>query len=341
MKYAKISQMKYRLSLLLISIVWFTSACQQDKPSGEQKLSKQEKPQQQVPVFEADSAYLYVQEQLQFGPRVPGSKAQLACADYFMNYFGDLNLKVQKQSFKARTFDNQVLTGYNIIASYKPDRQKRILLCAHWDSRPFADHDPDPSKHRQAIDGANDGASGVGVLMEVARQLSMHDAAVGIDIVLFDLEDYGQHADEKPMVGSENTWGLGSQYWAKNLHQPGYQAQYGILLDMVGAKGAVFAKEFYSRSYASNIVDKVWKVAAEIGYANYFVDQEGGYVLDDHVFINKFASIPTIDIIHYDQGSGSGFFPHWHTVEDNLDKIDPQSLKAVGQTLLELIYREK
>ncbi len=293
-----------------------------------------------VPDFNADSAFSFVKAQTDFGPRVPGTQAHSACATYFNQYFLRLGFEVNMQPFKARNYKGKILDGVNVIASFNPTQQKRILLCSHWDSRPFADHDPDVKNYYKPIDGANDGASGVGVLMEVARQLQMQSPSVGIDIVLFDLEDYGQHDKEASMPQSEMSWALGSQYWGANPHLPGYRAQYGILLDMVGAKDAKFAHEYYSMQFAPAIVAKVWKAAQNAGYSNYFVDEEGGGVLDDHVFVNRLAHIPTIDIIQFDKTTQSKFYTHWHTVEDNIQNIDPQTLKAVGQTVLEVIYRE-
>jgi Zn-dependent M28 family amino/carboxypeptidase len=244
------------------------------------------------------------------------------------------------QEFKARVYDNRIFEGKNIIASFRPEFQKRIFLSAHWDSRPFADHDPDPAKHNTPIDGANDGASGTGVLLEIARQLSLQQPKIGVDIVLFDLEDYGPPQDNQTNQTTE-TWGLGSQYWSKNPHTYGYSANYGILLDMVGAADAVFPKEGFSMYYAPDVVEKIWGAARSIGYKDYFLDEDGGYITDDHYFVNTLAQIPTIDIIHLNKNSVNGsFYDHWHTLGDKLDQIDPSTLKIVGQTVLTVIYRE-
>ncbi|OYT11653.1 MAG: glutamine cyclotransferase [Bacteroidetes bacterium 4572_112] len=293
-----------------------------------------------VPQFNADSAYKYVAEQVAFGPRVPGTDAHKQCATYFVNFFENLNIKVYQQDFKARSFDGKTLEGKNIIAAINPDAEKRILLSAHWDSRPFADHDADESKHYTPIDGANDGASGVGVLMEIARQMSISKPNIGVDIILFDLEDYGQHASIERSANGEETWCLGSQHWAKDPHIAGYDAQFGILLDMIGAEGATFGHEYYSNQYAPGVIAKVWRIAKSIGYGDVFKDENGGGVLDDHVFINKYAYIPTIDIIHHSPSTTSGFFEHWHTMEDNMDKISKYSLNAVGETLMHVAYKE-
>ncbi len=332
--------MNYRILLFALSIgIMALQACNNEQPTRVKHTVVS--PKISIPNFNADSAYYYTKTQVAFGPRVPGSKAHAQCAAYYVRFFNRLGVKVYQQKFKSRSFDHKILSGDNIIASINPKEERRVLLAAHWDSRPFADQDPDPKKHHTPIDGANDGASGVGVLMEMARQMAKDKPKIGVDILLLDLEDYGQQADEKPIPNSEDTWGLGAQYWAKNPHIPGYDARFGILLDMVGAKDANFYEEYYSKHYASGVLDKVWNAAAKIGYGDYFKFQDGGGVLDDHVFINKFAYIPTIDIIQHDPNSKSGFFPYWHTVEDNMSKIDTNTLKIVGQTLMEVVYTER
>lgn len=327
--------------LVLFAFVFFIQACDNDSVKSVSRTNKKEEVKVVVPDFNADSAYSYVAKQVSFGPRVPDTKSHAECAAYFVNFFKSKGIKVYEQKFKSRSFDNKILDGINIIAAINPESESRILLTSHWDSRPFADHDPDKKNHYTPIDGANDGASGVGVLMEVARQMSIAKPNIGVDIILLDLEDYGQHADEEQTINSENTWGLGAQYWAKNPHIPGYDARFGILLDMVGAKDAVFGEEYYSKHYAPGVLKKVWKIAAQNGYGAYFQNTDGGGVLDDHVFINKFAYIPTIDIIHHDINTDSGFFPYWHTIRDNMDNIDKSTLKAVGQTMIAVSYGER
>jgi len=327
--------------LVLFAFIFSIQACDNDSVKSVSRTNKKEEKKVTVPDFGADSAYSYVAKQVSFGPRVPGTKAHAECAAYHVDFFKSKGIKVYEQKFKSRSFDNKILNGVNIIAAINPESQSRILLTSHWDSRPFADHDPDVKNHFTPIDGANDGASGVGVLMEVARQMSILKPSIGIDIILLDLEDYGQHADEEQTINSENSWGLGAQYWAKNPHIPGYDARFGILLDMVGAKDAVFGEEYYSKHYAPGVLKKVWKIAAQNGYGAYFRNTDGGGVLDDHVFINKFAYIPTIDIIHHDSNTDSGFFPYWHTVRDNMDNIDKATLKAVGQTVMAVGYGER
>lgn len=284
-----------------------------------------------TPEFNSDSAYLFTKQQVDFGPRVPGTTAHAKCADYLVSKLKSYKLDVMIQSGVVQTFDQKQFRLKNIIAGYKPELNDRILLCAHWDARPFADSG---TKDRdKPIDAANDGAAGVGVLMEIARQLSSVNPGIGVDIILFDLEDYGNS-------GSQESWCLGSQYWSRNLHKPGYSARFGILLDMVGAANAMFPKEANSVEFALMAVNKVWSTAANLGYSNYFIDETISFVgIDDHIWVNK-AGIPCIDIIQYDKTVG-GFGKYHHTHDDNMSIIDRNTLKAVGQTLLEVIFSEK
>lgn len=317
----------------------FVSGC---NPTARQQSGSQTEVVKEVhiPTFNADSAYQFVAQQVAFGPRVPGSAAHGKCGVWLtekMNEFADT---VIVQKFKMRVYTKAVMEGSNIIASFNPKATKRIILAAHWDSRPYADHDADESKRHTPIDGANDGASGIGILMEVARLLELNplDKKLGIDIIFFDLEDYGPHNDVRD-VGDDDYWALGSQHWSKTPHIPGYQAQFGILLDMVGAAGAVFPREYYSQQYAGWVLDKVWRAAQQLGYDNYFSNKSGLPINDDHIAVNRIAGIPMIDIIHQDQSSSNGtFYEHWHTSGDNLDQIDKQTLGVVGEVLAKVVY---
>lgn len=285
-----------------------------------------------APDFNADSAFVFIKTQVDFGPRVPGTPAHAKCADFLIAKLKSYGLETMVQKGTVQTFDKKQFSLKNIIASYKPEAQNRILVCSHWDTRPFADEDTKDID--KPIDGANDGASGVGVALEIARQLSTAPQPnSGIDIIFFDIEDYGTS-------GNNESWCLGSQYWAKNLHKSNYYANFGILLDMVGGPNAVFPKESKSVEYASAALDKVWKTANNIGYGNYFLPQIKEFVgVDDHIYVNQ-AGVPCIDIIEYNQATG-GFGDYHHTHKDNLSLIDKNTLKAVGQTLLEVIYNEK
>ncbi|RHJ93040.1 M20 family metallopeptidase [Parabacteroides bouchesdurhonensis] len=292
-----------------------------------------------TPEFNADSAYTYVAKQVEFGPRVPNTKAHKACGDYLVSELKRFGAKVYEQEVLLTAYDNTRLEARNIIGSYNPDSKKRILLCAHWDSRPYSDHDPDPANYRKPLDGADDGASGVGALLEMARQFGMKAPEIGIDIIFFDAEDYGtpEFAKEK-YSDSSDTWCLGSRFWGKNPHKPNYKAEFGILLDMIGAKDAVFYKEYISMKYAARYVDEIWSTARDLGYGKYFINANGGGVTDDHEAVIEETGIPCLDIINYDPQSNQGFREHWHTQKDNMSNIDKNVLKAVGQTVLEVVY---
>ncbi|WP_316850296.1 M28 family peptidase [Pedobacter agri] len=287
------------------------------------------------PYFNADSAYAYVKAQVDFGPRIPGTIAHQKCADYLVSRLKSFGAEVRIQGEKTQTYDGKTFQLKNILASFNPEIKTRVLISAHWDARPFSDQDADPANQTKAFDAANDGGSGVGVILEMARQIQQKGPNVGIDFVLWDLEDYGKSNDETP---DETTWCLGSQFWAKNAIATGYKAAYGINLDMVGGGNAQFTQDEISRQSAPEVVNRVWDIGSEIGYSSYFVRIPSGNVVDDHFWMNK-AGVPSIDILHYNDNSG--FYINWHTQLDNLANIDKNTLKAVGQTVLETIYREK
>jgi len=321
-------------------VVFLCTSCKTDsnKKKGDDPI-KEEPKEVFVPGFNSDSAYAYVKKQVDFGPRVPGSKAHAECATWLVNTLKRFAPEVLVQDFKARIYSKETYNGKNIIATFNPGKKERILLCAHWDTRPFADHDPNPANHNTPIDGANDGASGVGVLLEVARQFHMHNPEIGVDIIFFDLEDFGQPQSTQLQIRDD--WCLGSQHWAKSPHKLGYRAKYGILLDMVGTPDPVFAQEGMSVHFAPHIVNKVWDIARQLGYGKYFVETRAPTIIDDHYYINEIIRIPTIDIIHYEEFARSGFFHYWHTLGDTMDKIDQETLEMVGTVVLTTVYRER
>lgn len=324
--------------LLLISLALFSITSCDNKQNS--KPAAQPAPQVKqvvIPDFNADSAYNYVKKQLDFGPRVPGSVAHKQCAEWFVDFFSGKADTVYVQDFRTRLYDGRGIDGKNIIAAFNPEAKKRILLAAHWDSRPFADHDPDKNNWNTPIDGANDGASGVGVLMEIARILNDNPVNIGVDIILFDLEDYGAPYFLNLMTNDD--WALGSQYWAKNPHIYNYRAYFGILLDMVGASNAKFPKEYYSQQFAPALSNDVWKIARELGYDEYFTNELGHPINDDHIYVNAIARIPMIDIIHLENNSESSFYPYWHTMKDNIEQIDPKTLGMVGDVVVNVLYR--
>jgi glutaminyl-peptide cyclotransferase len=311
-----------------------------------QKTSSTETPPQEVtvtlnpaPDFKADSAYAYIKAQVDFGPRVPNTKAHKACGDYLAAKLKQYGCEVISQNFVATRFDGKKFDARNIIGTINPTATKRILLSAHWDTRWIADKDPKDPK--STFDGANDGGSGVGVLLELARtiQQSAKKPNVGIDIIFFDVEEFGEPEDFKGKP-QENSWCKGSQYWAANKHKKDYTAYYGILLDMVGAKGAVFPYEGGSMQYAPMIVRNIWDIAHRLGYDTMFLDTEGGGLVDDHVAVNDVAKIQMIDIIELHPNDPKTFGYYHHTKADNMSVIDKNTLKAVGQTVLTAIYQE-
>jgi len=296
-----------------------------------------------VPAFSGDSAFTMTERQVKFGPRVPNSAAHRKAGDFLVSKFKSYRATVIVQEFEARSFDGQRLALRNIIASYFPERQKRILVASHWDTRPFADKDKE--KPDAPFDGANDGASGVAVLLEIARHLGgANPPNVGIDLILFDGEDWGEKENSSSRVnlpdGLGSWWCLGSQHWSKNKHKPAYSAYYGILLDMVGADGTHFFQEGTSLEYAPKIVEKIWRTASQRGYSSLFVSQKGPEILDDHMYVNEIAKIPMVDIVPYDPQVGS-FGDYHHTQKDNLSLISQATLGAVGDVLLHVIYSEE
>ena len=332
------------MRILSFSIIVVMAAllfsCNQKPKTDPGTIEVQAEEQPVVPAdFNADSAFAFIKKQAAFGPRVPNTPEHKKCATWLEASMKRFTKDVIVQSFQMKAYNGTPLDLKNIIGTFNPEADTRILLCAHWDSRPYADNDPDVSKHRTPIDGVNDGASGVGVLLEIARQLSQKAPAVGVDILFLDGEDYGAPQDEQSQI--EDDWALGSQYWSRNPHKNAYSAKYGILLDMVGAEGAVFTLEGTSMYYAPEVMNKVWRMAAKLGYSSYFVAEETQALTDDHVYINQIRQIPTIDIIQRDASTESGFYRHWHTVNDNIAGISKETLHAVGQTVLTTVYMEK
>ena len=287
-----------------------------------------------IPAFSADSAYRYTAEQLAFGNRIPGSKAWEQCAAYLATQMGRWCDTVIVQDFKAALWDNNTVPGRNIIASINPTAPKRILLAAHWDSRRWADHDDNPDLHRSPVPGANDGASGVGTLMEMARTMSQMPPSVGVDFIFFDVEDQG--VPEWSDTYDEHSWCKGSQHWASNRHTPAYTAVYGILFDMIGTPEPRFTKEYMSRYYAPGLTDKLWNCAAALGYGHVFVNQKTDPILDDHVYVNQTAGIPMVDIVQ--NSPTTSFFTHWHTTTDDLQSVNPDALRIVATVTLKTIY---
>ena len=293
------------------------------------------------PTFMADSAFRFCQQQCDFGPRVMNSEAHEQCGRWIISKFSQFGMTVTTQQAVLKGYDGTPLKSTNIIASYLPEHNDRLLLCAHWDSRPWADNDPDEANHKTPVMAANDGASGVAVMLEIARLLSADTLKLGVDFVCFDAEDWGVPQWSETM-DTGDSWALGAQYWAANCpKQQAKKYRFGILLDMVGGQGAQFYKEGMSVQYAPNIVDKVWRAAQIVGFGSMFPAQTGGNITDDHIPVNRVAKIPCIDIIpYYPDCQQSSFGPTWHTVLDDMDHIDRNTLQAVGQTVVQVLFSE-
>ena len=275
--------------------------------------------------FDGEGALALVRQQCDFGPRVPATGAHAQCADWLIGTLQAACDTVILQTGTVQTAKSGKLGIKNIVGVINPEASQRLLLLAHWDTRPWADNDPDAANHNKPVMGANDGASGVGVLLQLARQLKVDSTSLGIDIVLVDAEDMGES-------DNEDSWGLGAQYWAQHPHVDGYKPLFGILLDMVGSADATFTREYYSEQYAGGFVNLVWNCAS----GSHFINAAGGAVTDDHIFVNR-AGIPCVDIIDLRSNSDTGFCPEWHTIHDTMEAISATTLAEVGQTLLNVI----
>lgn len=327
--------MKVR-SLLALLAVTFLWACNGDDPVQHKPVAPK-KPKVETPAFSADSAYRFIEEQVAFGPRVPNTEAHAQTADYLAEKLRGYGAEVIVQEGTVYAWDDTPLGMKNIIGQFQPEKKKRLLLYAHWDTRPYADKDS--TRAEEPIDGANDGGSGVGVLLEVARQLGAKAPEVGVDIIFFDTEDYG--APEWVEDSDFRDWCLGSQYWAENKHKPGYRAKYGILLDMVGGKNAVFNREGTSMALAPSVVDKVWRTARNLGYSDLFRDEVTPQTIDDNYFVTDIAGIPSANIVEYHIDvipMGYGKFHHTHL--DDMSIISKETLQAVGDVVMEVVYQE-
>ncbi len=289
------------------------------------------------PAFCADSAYMYIEKQMAFGPRVPNGASHMQCAVWLIDQLKACGAEVELQKGVMPDYRGNNQQIYNIIGHfYTPQTasRPRILLGAHYDTRPWCDEEEDYSDRFYNVPGANDGASGVGVLLEVARQLGIQLAdsnfRTPVDIVFFDCEDMGT---PRFYTGPEreDTWCLGSQLWAMNNTKP---YQFGIVLDMVGAPNAIFPQELFSMQYAQNYQEQIWRSAAKLGYSSLFSTAHSYPITDDHYYVNEIAGIPCVDVIHYDMRSSTGFPSWWHTRNDDMTNISKATLQAVGEVVM-------
>lgn len=314
----------YRTIVSLALLGMFLTSCEQKQP--EKQTTQQQTKQNMAktfPVFSGNNAYDYLAKQTNFGPRNPNSAGHKQCLQFLETELKKYSEKVILQHFTEKGYD-ETLNLTNVFAQFKPELQQRILLIAHWDTRPRADEDPDPKKRDQPILGANDGASGVAVLLELARLFKDTPPSIGVDILLVDGEDYGYSTRD----GNTDLYFLGAKYFAKTK-SPSYQPEYGILLDMIGDRDLQIPLEQNSLHFAPQLMDIVWTTAEEIGVTN-FIRVPGESISDDHLSLNA-VGIPTIDLIDFQ-------YPHWHTHQDTPDKCSPESLESVGKVLSAVIY---
>ncbi len=328
----------YKTILLLLALTGLLACNSKGNSQSANKIKPSSEPVKKeifIPEFNRDSAFSFLKKQCDFGPRVPNTTPHKECAAYLIKELKRFGAEVTEQNADLKAYNGTILKSKNIIGVFYPGKTKRVILFAHWDSRPFADHDPNPANHIKPVMGANDGASGVAVLLEIARQLQQHEPAIGVDIVFLDAEDYGEPAFEKQT--NRDTWCLGAQYWGRNPHYK-IKPKFGILLDMVGGPNPEFLMDVISVKMAPDILTKVWTTARELGYSDYFQSRPGGSIIDDHLYINSLTGIPTIDILDF--SDDRGFPTVWHTVNDTPENIDVHTLDMVGKTVITLLYSE-
>ncbi|MDM7926163.1 MAG: M28 family peptidase [bacterium] len=283
------------------------------------------KPGVPVPAFSGAKAFALLERQCAFGPRVPGTPGHAKCLEFMTAELKACGASVVPQRFQGfLAVSKRRADMTNLIASFRPELKTRLLFCAHWDCRAFADLDPDPANRKRPVPGANDGASGTAVLLQAAAVMKTSPPPVGVDLVFFDGEDGGLESDL-------STWCLGSRHFAANPSKSA-APRYAVLLDMIGDRDLSLPVEVNSRRYASGIVDLVWGTARRLGLSA-FSSADGYEVMDDHLELIQ-AGIPAVDVIDLD-------YPHWHTTQDTPDKCSPQSLQSVGTLVLHLIYEAK
>ena len=283
---------------------------------------------QSVPSFDGERAFAILNRVVSFGPRNPNSAGHQECLTYLHQEFAGLADSVRIQEFTHRGYNGELLRLRNVIASFRPDEPSRILLCTHWDTRPRADRDSDPARRNEPMLGANDGASGVAVLLELARLFREAPPPVGVDLVLFDGEDYGLEGDTPNYL-------LGSRHFSATKPAD-YVPRFGILLDMIGDAQLEIPREGNSMNFAPDIVELVWETAARLGYRQ-FADWTDEPITDDHLPLNA-VGIKTIDLIDFSYPDAS--HRYWHTHSDTPDKCSAESLGAVGSVVAHVVYSQ-
>lgn len=328
------------LFLWLLLVLLIAVGCGGDTATKVKKApSAAAKQPVKIPSFNQDSAFVHIEKQLSFGNRVPGTPSHVACKDWMVSKFKSYGAEVIEQDFMANIYNGEKWPSTNIIAQFNKDKKKRIILSAHWDSRFIAEMDEDKKKRDQPIPGADDGGSGTGVLIEIARLLQENPIDLGVDIILWDAEDQGDPAKG----GVTDSWCLGSQYWSRKKHVNNYRANWGINLDMIGAKNPRFGHDDVSRVFAGDLQKKVWTLAQNMGYSDMFVNERTGGITDDHLYVSRDGKVPMIDIINQPvnpETNVAHFMDKWHTHGDDISNISKRSLKVVGQVVTAAIYKE-
>jgi hypothetical protein len=283
-------------------------------------------PRARRPEFDGAKAFEILKRQCEFGPRPSGTEAARKTRAFLIAELSKYADQVETQDFtyRDRVYSNRQMDLSNIVGIFNPEAKRRVLLCAHWDTRPVADMEIDADKRLKPIVGANDGASGVAVLMELARLFKQQKPEIGVVMVFLDGEDYGNWDRMEGVL-------LGAKHFARSMKK--YRLEYGILLDMIGDKNLQVYREVNSERYAPRVNDRVFRIARELGFEKNIIDQLKTEVIDDHIPINE-AGLPTIDLIDFD-------YAYWHTLEDTIDKCSPQSLAIIGSVVAETFYREK
>jgi len=325
---------RFLLRAAFLTLILSAIGCKDDSNSS--TASTTEVKPIRIPAFSSDSTYSHIEKQLSFGVRVPGTDGHKACKDWMVSKFKSYGADVIEQDFTANIYTGEKWPATNIIAQFNPENKKRVILSAHWDTRFIAEEDPDSSKRDQPIPGADDGASGTAVLIEMGRLLQQHPIDLGVDIILWDAEDQGNRSKD----AKEHTWCLGSQYWAGKKHKKNYRAQWGINLDMIGAKNPRFGQDEASKYFAGQLLNKVWTLAQNMGYSDMFVNEDTGGLTDDHLYVSREGKVPMIDIINQPAGTDTHFMDKWHTHGDDIDNISKRSLRVVGQVVTAVIYKE-
>lgn len=268
-------------------------------------------------VFDADTAWSFLERQVAFGPRVPGTASHRACGEWIAATLTRMGGTMEWSSFSYRDPEGTAWPLVNVIGRFGPEGGGRLLLVAHWDTRPWADQDPDPANRDKPIPGANDGASGVAVLLEIARHLGTAELPRGVDILFVDGEDLGR-------TGDNDGFCQGSRYFASQ-GLGGYRR--AVVLDMVADRDQAFPVESFSLRFAPEVVDWVWKRGQKLS-PEIFSTVIGPSVFDDHMPLIE-AGLPAADVIDFD-------YPSWHTLADDLDAVSRESLGAVGKVILSL-----